>query len=137
MFNPQKIFTFEQKVIPLDIRYPPLGKSVCYLLHFKSKHTGIDTTLNYVVLFCFTKCDRWWNPDNAWNLIHSVKDFFPWNTKSFIYFSSIFHRKFFIDASSVDDAETNFGIDQYSDVTMVAKPVVYMTVQEILDTHQV
>lgn len=46
-------------------------------------------------------------------------------------------RKFFVDASTVQDAEENFGIDQYSDVTMVTKPVVYMTVQEIIDTHQV
>jgi len=45
-------------------------------------------------------------------------------------------KKFFIDASTVEDAESNFNIDQYSDVTMVTKPVVYMTVQEIIDTHQ-
>ena len=58
-----------------------------------------------------------------------------WKLTIFLLF--LYNRKFFIDASSVDDAETNFGIDQYSDVTMVAKPVVYMTVQEIIDTHQV
>lgn len=52
-------------------------------------------------------------------------------TESFIKF-----KKFFVDASTVQDAEENFGIDQYSDVTMVTKPVVYMTVQEIIDTHQ-
>ncbi|XP_065671327.1 ras GTPase-activating-like protein IQGAP1 isoform X1 [Hydra vulgaris] len=54
------------------------------------------------------------------------------------YISESFARlkKFFTDASTVEDAESHFNIDQYSDVTMVTKPVVYMTVQEIIDTHQ-
>ena len=46
-------------------------------------------------------------------------------------------KLFFKQSSTVEDAETHFNIDQYSDVTMVTKPVVYMTVQEIIDTHQV
>ena len=46
-------------------------------------------------------------------------------------------KLFFKQSSTVEDAEIHFNIDQYSDVTMVTKPVVYMTVQEIIDTHQV
>eukprot|EP00795_Rhopilema_esculentum_P006087 gene6087-11472_t len=45
-------------------------------------------------------------------------------------------RNFFRATSQVEDAEAHFGIDQYSDITMLAKPVVYITVQEIIDTHQ-
>ena len=46
-------------------------------------------------------------------------------------------RNFFRATSQVEDAESHFGIDQYSDITMLSKPVVYITVQEIIDTHQV
>jgi len=45
-------------------------------------------------------------------------------------------RNFFRAASQVEDAESHFGIDQYSDITMLSKPIVYITVQEIIDTHQ-
>lgn len=71
------------------------------------------------------------------HLVHSPvlkkKDVF----KKMAYGIKFVFRKFFIDASTVDAAEQQFNIDEYSDITMVTKPVVYMTVQEIIDTHQV
>jgi len=30
-----------------------------------------------------------------------------------------------------------FNIDQYMDVTMITKPTIYISIQEIVDTHQV
>ncbi|XP_029657707.1 ras GTPase-activating-like protein IQGAP1 isoform X1 [Octopus sinensis] len=45
-------------------------------------------------------------------------------------------KNFFQMACEVEDLENKFNIDQYTDATMVSKPVIYMSVQEICDTHQ-
>lgn len=45
-------------------------------------------------------------------------------------------KNFFQVACEVEDPENHFNIDQYTDATMVSKPVIYMSVQEICDTHQ-
>ncbi|CAG5135114.1 unnamed protein product, partial [Candidula unifasciata] len=45
-------------------------------------------------------------------------------------------KKYCLAACDVEDPEVRFNIDQYSDVTMIAKPVVYISVGEIVDTHQ-
>ena len=37
----------------------------------------------------------------------------------------------------MDDPEVKFNVDQYSDVTMITKPVIYISVQEVVNTHQV
>ena len=42
-----------------------------------------------------------------------------------------------MSACNVEEPEVRFNVDQYSDVTMIAKPVVYISVGEIVDTHQV
>ena len=49
----------------------------------------------------------------------------------------LFCRDFFLRASTVETAETKFGIDEYSDVIMLAKPVIYISAKEICSTHQV
>lgn len=46
-------------------------------------------------------------------------------------------RDFFLRASTVETAESKFGIDEYSDVIMLAKPVIYISAKEICSTHQV
>lgn len=46
-------------------------------------------------------------------------------------------RDFFLRASTVETAEAKFGIDEYSDVIMLAKPVIYISAKEICSTHQV
>ncbi|KAL3866731.1 hypothetical protein ACJMK2_044012 [Sinanodonta woodiana] len=49
------------------------------------------------------------------------------------------HEKFKVyclEACKVEEPEEKFNIDQYSDVTRIAKPTIYISVQEILDTHQ-
>jgi hypothetical protein len=37
----------------------------------------------------------------------------------------------------VSEADEYFGINEYSDLIVLTKPVVYMTVQEICDTHRI
>lgn len=49
---------------------------------------------------------------------------------------SYYCRQFFRNACEVEDPETKFNINQYTDVTMVTKPIIYMSTQEICDTHQ-
>ena len=46
-------------------------------------------------------------------------------------------RVFFLQASTVASAEEKFGIDEYSDVIMLTKPVIYISVKEICSTHSV
>ncbi|XP_059176256.1 ras GTPase-activating-like protein IQGAP1 [Physella acuta] len=45
-------------------------------------------------------------------------------------------KKYCLAACDVEEPEVRFNVDQYSDVTMIAKPVVYISVGEIVDTHQ-
>ena len=42
-----------------------------------------------------------------------------------------------MQACDVEEPEVRFNIDQYSDVIMIAKPVIYISVGEIVDTHSV
>ena len=49
----------------------------------------------------------------------------------------LFDRKYCLQACAVDDPEVKFNVDQYSDVTMITKPVIYISVQEVVNTHQV
>lgn len=46
-------------------------------------------------------------------------------------------RDFFSKASTVETAEEKFGIDEYSDVIMLTKPVIYISVKEVVSTHSV
>ena len=46
-------------------------------------------------------------------------------------------RDFFSKASTVETAEERFGIDEYSDVIMLTKPVIYISVKEVVSTHSV
>ncbi|XP_022784321.1 ras GTPase-activating-like protein IQGAP1 [Stylophora pistillata] len=44
-------------------------------------------------------------------------------------------KRFFREVSNVEEPEGHFNIDEYTDVVMVTKPVIYISVQEICDTH--
>lgn len=46
-------------------------------------------------------------------------------------------RSYFYEVCSVCEADEYFGINEYSDLVTLTKPVVYMTVQEICDTHRI
>ncbi|CAH1797463.1 unnamed protein product [Owenia fusiformis] len=49
------------------------------------------------------------------------------------------HEKFknyFRSACNVEEPELVFNVDQYTDVANVTKPVIYISIQEICDTHQ-
>jgi len=45
-------------------------------------------------------------------------------------------KKYFRAVCEVDEPEQHFNVDQYSDVTRVTKPVIYVTVAEIIETHK-
>lgn len=46
-------------------------------------------------------------------------------------------RNYFSEICNVPDADEYFGINEFSDLIVLTKPVVYLTVQEICDTHKV
>ncbi len=45
-------------------------------------------------------------------------------------------RNYFNEVCYVSEAEDYFGINEYSDSIVLTKPLVYMTVQEICETHK-
>jgi hypothetical protein len=51
--------------------------------------------------------------------------------------SKTFFRNYFNEVCYVSEAEEYFGINEYSDSIVLTKPLVYMTVQEICETHKV
>ncbi len=46
-------------------------------------------------------------------------------------------RGYFNEICNVTEADEYFGINEYSDLIVLTKPIVYMTVQEIAETHRV
>lgn len=47
------------------------------------------------------------------------------------------HRRFFLAACDVPSLEDKFNVDQYSDLVTVTKPVIYISIGEIVNTHTV
>lgn len=47
------------------------------------------------------------------------------------------HRRFFLAACDVASLEEKFNVDQYSDLVTVTKPVIYISIGEIINTHTV
>ncbi|XP_052795267.1 ras GTPase-activating-like protein IQGAP1 [Mya arenaria] len=45
-------------------------------------------------------------------------------------------KKYCLAACDVEEPEVKFNIDQYTDVTMITKPTIFISIQEIVDTHQ-
>ncbi|XP_041369796.1 ras GTPase-activating-like protein IQGAP1 isoform X2 [Gigantopelta aegis] len=45
-------------------------------------------------------------------------------------------KKYCLQACAVEEPEVKFNVDQYSEVTMITKPVIYISVQEVVNTHQ-
>lgn len=46
------------------------------------------------------------------------------------------YRKYFKAVCEVEEPEVKFNMDQYSDLTRVTKPVIYISIAEIIDTHK-
>lgn len=46
-------------------------------------------------------------------------------------------RSFFKSACDVPEPEEKFNIDEYSDMVTLSKPVIYMSTEEIINTHSV
>ncbi|XP_012577218.1 PREDICTED: ras GTPase-activating-like protein IQGAP2 [Condylura cristata] len=44
-------------------------------------------------------------------------------------------RKYFKEACNVPEPEEKFNMDKYTDVVMVSKPVIYISIEEIINTH--
>ena len=56
---------------------------------------------------------------------------------SYSTFLLLYYRKYCLSACDVEEPELKFNIDQYTDTTLITKPVIYISVQEIVDTHHV
>lgn len=50
---------------------------------------------------------------------------------------SSFYRVFFQSACDVPELEEKFNIDEYSDMVTLSKPIIYISVEEIINTHSV
>ena len=46
-------------------------------------------------------------------------------------------RKYLRAVCKVEEPEVHFDIDQYSDVTRISKPSIFISIGEIIDTHKV
>ncbi len=46
-------------------------------------------------------------------------------------------KQFFLQASTVQPPSSQYGYDEYNDVIMLTKPVIYITVKELIRTHTV
>lgn len=46
-------------------------------------------------------------------------------------------RRFFLAACDVPSLEDKFNVDQYSDLVTVSKPVIYISIGEMINTHTV
>ena len=46
-------------------------------------------------------------------------------------------RSYFQRAAEVETSEEHFNIDEYSDLTMLSKPIIYISPYEIFYTHLV
>lgn len=44
-------------------------------------------------------------------------------------------RKYFKEACDVPEPEEKFNVDKYTDLVMVSKPVIYISIEEIISTH--
>ncbi|XP_038327980.1 ras GTPase-activating-like protein IQGAP2 isoform X2 [Canis lupus baileyi] len=53
------------------------------------------------------------------------------------YLSETYHefRKYFKEACNVPEPEEKFNMDKYTDVVTVSKPVIYISIEEIISTH--
>ncbi|ELU04884.1 hypothetical protein CAPTEDRAFT_215996, partial [Capitella teleta] len=45
-------------------------------------------------------------------------------------------KKYFAAVCCVEEPEVHFNIDQYTDVTRLTKPVIYISIGELIDTHK-
>lgn len=61
---------------------------------------------------------------------------FLWD-KSLYFFSPPPFRNFFQAACIVPEPEEKFNIDEYSDMVTLSKPVIYISIEEIINTHSV
>ena len=49
----------------------------------------------------------------------------------------ILFRKYFKTICEVEEPEARFNVDQYTDVAKVTKPMIYIQINEIIETHKV
>lgn len=50
---------------------------------------------------------------------------------------AILYRAFFQAACDVQAPEEKFNVDEYSDMVTLSKPVIYISIEEIINTHSV
>lgn len=49
----------------------------------------------------------------------------------------VFVRRFLVSVCDVAEPEEQFGMDEFSDLLIVHRPVIYISVSELLNTHKV
>lgn len=82
----------------------------------------------------WTKCLSWFkvSPLFQWSCLVDKLDSLR------LSFSSLsFIRKYFIEACDVPEPEEKFNMDKYTDMVTVSKPVIYISIEEIINTHSV
>lgn len=53
------------------------------------------------------------------------------------YWYSSSSRMFFQSACDVPEPEEKFNVDEYSDMVTLSKPIIYISIEEIINTHSV
>lgn len=60
------------------------------------------------------------------------------NTDNYqLFWYSYASRGFFQSACDVPELEEKFNIDEYSDMVTLSKPIIYISIEEIINTHSV
>ena len=52
-------------------------------------------------------------------------------------FPNVLRRQFFQAACDVPEPEEKFNVDEYSDMVTLSKPIIYISIEEIINTHSV
>lgn len=55
---------------------------------------------------------------------------------SYIMDAHVRFKKYFLEICDVEEPEVYFNMDQYTDVTRITKPIIYISIAEIVDTHR-
>lgn len=77
------------------------------------------------------------NFPGPWKCFCFEDDGFNVTTGEFLVKCLIFNRKFLLSVCDVPEPEDRFSMDEYSELLIVNKPIIYISVSELLNTHKV
>ncbi|KAK2148244.1 hypothetical protein LSH36_507g01001 [Paralvinella palmiformis] len=55
---------------------------------------------------------------------------------SYIMDAHVRFKEYFLEICDVEEPEVHYNMDQYTDVTRITKPIIYISIAEIVDTHK-